>query len=233
MNLLNTKSDALMRIAGIIFAAGLIVTLNGVASAQENVDRTWGLGWDNGLTVRTWLGGVWEVAVAAGPDDYLAKEETRSWFLNTPESQQGLLEVPLDIREEHGWVRLQVGRLIKKKGAFAATGYGGVVYEWIVHQDRKLILDEMNADYDTFELDRHTRRWILTLGIRPSWQPTSFLTVETAFGLNFIMENWDQTTKQTWAGRDGTDSQDLDGHGQKFQDFGLESMASIQFFIWL
>ncbi len=227
-------SGALRRLAGpFLLLLVLLVMVPGLSSAQAQVERKWGLGWDNGLTARAWLGGQWEVAVAAGPDDYLNKEETRSWYLNTPGPQQGLLEVPEDIREEHGWVRLQLGRLIKKKDQFAVTGYGGVVYEWIVHQERSLMLHEMNNSYDTYELDRHTQRWIFTLGLRPSWEPASFLTVEAAFGLNFVVEDWDQTISQTWAGVEGRNYQELDGHGQQFEDFGLESMASIQIFIWL
>lgn len=222
-------SAEIMFVAALLFLMGISAT----ASAQNTVQHTWGVGWDHGLTVRTWLGGQWEVSVAAGPDDYLNKTETRSWFLNTPDSQQGLLEVPEDIREEHGWVRLQLGRLLKKKNDFAVVGYGGVVYEWIVHQERSLMLQDLSNSYTTFELDRHTRRWILTLGFRPSWQPVSFLTVETAFGLNFIMEDWDQTNQMTWSGVEGKDYSELDGHGQKFQDFGVEGIASIQFFIWL
>lgn len=231
MILCHGTGGAFWRLAAAMLLLGLL--LPGAVQAQDKVDRQWGVGWDNGLTVRTWLGGKWELAIAAGPEDYLSKEETRSWNLNTPAPQQGLLEVPEDIREEHGWVRFQVGRLIKKKGQFAATGYGGVVYEWIVHQERNLMLHEMNNLYDTFELDRHTQRWVFTLGLRPSWEPVSFLTVEAAFGLNFIVEDWDQTTSQTWAGVEGRDYQELDGHGQQFEDFGLEGMASIQIFIWL
>ncbi len=216
-------------------ALALVVILqsSGLAQAQEPVDRTWGFGWDHGLTARVWMGGVWEVSVAAGPDDYLSKVESRSWMLTDPSPQQGLLEVPEDVREEHGWVRFQVGRLIKHHNDFTVTGYGGVVYEWIVHQDRTLMLHDLNSDYDTFELDRHTRRWVMTLGFRPAWQATSFLTIEAAFGLNFIVENWDQTTHQTYSGSDGFDYEELDGHAEIFEDFGIEGLASIQVFFWL
>ncbi len=203
------------------------------APAQEPVERTWGFGYDHGLTVRAWLGGLWEVSLAAGPSDYLSKVESRSWLISSPSVQQGLLEVPEDVREEHGWVRMQVGRLIRQEGQFTVVGYGGVVYEWLNSQERSLVLHDLNNDYDTFELDRHTRRWIMSLGFRPAWQPVSFMTVEAAFGLNFIVENWDQTIHRTWSGAEGDDYQEFDGHVQIFEDFGLEAMASIQVFIWL
>ena len=235
MKLLTGTTESPWRLlAMVLFAVSmLMLSLPGFVLAQGSVDRTWGIGWDHGLTARSWFGGVWEVSLAAGPDDYLSKIESRSWFLDTPSVQQGLLEVPEDVREEHGWVRAQVGRLIKEQGDFTVTGYGGIVYQWINRQNRSLTLHELNGDYDTFELDRHTRRWVFTLGFRPAWQPVSFLTIEAAFGLNYIVENWEQSSYQTWAGVEGNDFQELDGHGEMFQDFGLEGLASIQVFIWL
>jgi len=224
---------ALRRLVVPTVIVGLLLVKSTVTWGQNEIERNWGFGWDDGLTLRKWLGARWELSLAAGPDDFLNKSETRSWFLDTPAVQHGLLEIPEDIREEHGWVRFQLGRLVKKKDQFAVTAYGGVVYEWIVHQERSLMLHELNSNYDTFELDRHTQRWILTLGLRPSWQPTSFLTVETAFGLNFIMENWDQTTHQAYSGVEEIDFQELDGNGQQFEDFGFEGVASIQVFVWL
>ena len=67
-----------------------------------------------------------------------------------------MLEVPLDHREEHGWVRFQAGRLIAGKRDLSLVGYAGVVYEWVDHQERSLQLDQMIGEYDTFELDRFT-----------------------------------------------------------------------------
>ncbi|MCP4293341.1 MAG: hypothetical protein GY780_16065 [bacterium] len=210
----------------------LVLLLPSLAASQEPVQRKWGFGWDHGLSARMWIDGHWELSVAAGPDDYLSKTETRNWMLNAPPAHHGLLEIPEDIREEHGWVRIQGGRLIKNLDPFSIVGYAGLTYEWIVRQERSLTLEGLNTDFDTFELDRHTQRWIMTLGFRPAWQPTSFLTVEAAFGLNFIIENWDQSSYQTYAGVSGHDYQELDGHGQMFQDFGLEGLSSIQVFLW-
>ena len=79
------------------------------AGAQEPVQRRWGFGWDDGLTLRYWLGGKWELALSAGPDDYLVKDEVRSWNLTDPPQLQGQLEIPRDQRDEHGWVRFQAG----------------------------------------------------------------------------------------------------------------------------
>jgi len=196
------------------------------------VDRHWGIGWDSGLTVRYWLGGKWELALYAGPDDYLVKDEVQSWNLEDPPSLQGQLEVPRDQRDEHGWVRFQAGRLITRQKTLALVGYAGVVYEWIDHQDRRLELDSLAGDYDTLEITRFTHHWVLALGLRPSWQPADFLTIEMGFGLNFTWESWDQTMTQTWAGIEGESVMVTTGHGRSFQDFGWEGLSSLQFIFW-
>ena len=121
----------------------------------------WGFGWDEGLTVRRVLVDVWELSVAAGPDDNLLKIEERAWDPYTPSVWDGVLEVPLDTREEHGWVRAQVGRRVAARGPLALTAFTGLTYNWIDGQERALVLDDLVGDYDSYERDRFTERWIL------------------------------------------------------------------------
>ena len=219
-------------------AGGLLVIIVGLlataapAAAGERAEQRWGVGWDDGLTVRRWLGGQWELSLSAGPDDYLTKTETRHWFLSDPALQQGTLQVPEDHREEQGWVRAQIGHLITRRDDIALVGYSGLVYNWIDYQERALVLDRLVGDFDTWELDRFTERWVLTLGLRPSWRPTDFMTVELAVGLNFIWESWDQATERTYAGVDGADTSVDNGHSGAFEDFGWEGASSLQFFFW-
>ncbi len=209
----------------------ILLTAQPVA-ATEPVEQVWGLGWDDGLTVRRWLGSRWELAVAAGPDDYLVKVETRQWLLSEPSAQHGALQVPEDHRREQGWVRGQVGYLLTRREQVALVAYSGLVYNWSDDQERTLVLDPLVGDYDTQEIDRFTERWVLTLGLRPSWRPVDFLTIDMAMGLNFVWENWEQTTHRTFAGVPGNDSILDDGHGRGFEDFGWEGAGSLQFFFW-
>ena len=53
---------------------GLVLT--GTAAATDRPGQGWGFGWDNGLTVRRWVAQDWELSVAAGPNDYLVKNES-------------------------------------------------------------------------------------------------------------------------------------------------------------
>lgn len=218
--------------AAILALVGLLVSIPGLGLGQEPVERTWGFGWDDGLTLRYWLDGKWEFALSAGPDDYLVKDEERTWQAGDPQDLQGMVEVPRDVRDEHGWVRLQAGRLVAKRDNIALVGFTGLTYEWIDHQDRHLQLDSMQGDYDTYELTRFTHHWVWALGLRPSWQATSFMTIETSFGLQFTWDSWDQSIHETWAGVEGESLIITSGHGRSFQDFGWEGMASLQFMFW-
>lgn len=205
---------------------------SGSALAQAPVDRGWGFGWDDGLTLRRWLGGVWEIGLAAGPDDYLIKDEVRTYDPTWPQDLNGRLEVPRDLRDEHGWVRLQLGRLVAHRDDLTLVGFVGGTYEWIDHQERRLALDELMGDYDTFELDRFTSHWVLDFGLRPAWRATEFLTIETAFTLRFSWENWDQVVGESWAGFDDEVVTSTSGHGRSFSDAGWEGTSSLQFLFW-
>jgi hypothetical protein len=59
-----------------------------------------------------------------------------------------------------------------------------------------------------------------------------FLTIETAFGLNFSWDNWHQRSVATYAGFPEADVIELDGHGRSFADFGWEGFSSLQFMFW-
>jgi len=212
-----------------------LLLLSGSALAGEQPEpaaQTWGVGWDDGLTVRRWLGDRWELALSAGPDDYLVKAETQAWMQSDPALQRGVLQVPEDHRQEQGWVRAQVGHLLTRRGRLALVAYSGLTYNWIDYQERSLVLDPLVGDYDTWELDRFTERWVLTLGLRPSWRPADFVTIELAVGLNFIWESWDQTTERTLAGVETGDYTVDSGHSRSFEDFGWQGASSLQFFFW-
>ena len=63
-----------MKKMALVVCALLALCSGAVAGEDIFRDLKWGLGWDDGLTVRRWLGD-WELGLAARPDDYLVKEE--------------------------------------------------------------------------------------------------------------------------------------------------------------
>lgn len=214
-----------------VLCALLLATGSAVAGDRPDDRQVWGLGWSDGLTLRYCPGG-WQLGLAAGPDDYLVKEEHWDRIATDPEPVQGLLELPVDEREEHGWVRFRAGHRLRSRGRLSLTAFAGLSYEWIDHQERSLELDPLVGDYDTFELDRYTDFWILEGGLRPSWRVTDWLTCEFSFGLRYVWEEWDQHTTATWAGMEESDRTSADGTGNRFQDFGWEGVSSLGFLFW-
>lgn len=218
-------------VLGLLVLCSMLLT--GVAWAETRVERTIGVGWDNGLTLRYWVAGQWELAIGAGPDDHLIKEESRAWRLDTPPGLNGQLEIPTDQREEHGWVRFQIGRLMASRDNLDLVLFSGLTHEWSSEQTKSEIFDPVVADYDMRDVDRYTKIWSLELGLRPSWRPVDFLTIEMAFGLRFNWESWEQTQLESQAGTDGHDRTITDGHGRSFDDFGWDGVTSLQFIFWL
>lgn len=220
-----------------LMTVGLLLLLQGAVPAAEasvGAEKKWALGWEEGMTLRYRTGSGWLFSVGGGPQDYLHKEELRANLLGDPSSLHDLLQVPVDTREEHGWVRIQAGKelLQPQPSGFMVTAFSSLTFEWFNHQERQLLLDELVHEYDTFELDRHTGRWIFALGLRPSYRVTDWFSVETAFGVGFIHDDWDETVKRTHAGVTGHDTEITDGRDQWAQDFGFDGAGAVQFFFW-
>jgi hypothetical protein len=223
--------------AGILLGSLLLLQLASppaTAAAAEAIgaDRTWGLGWDDGLTVRTWLGS-WELALAAGPDDDLAQVESAAWRVDDPPEYQGLVEVPLDDRHESGWVRGQIGFRVLRHEQLALVVFTGLAYNWIDQQEKSWRIDPISGGYDGIERRRYTHRYAWDVALRPAWSPLRWLSIETSFGLRFTWENWDETRTETRAGVQGVDREVLYGEGSSFTDFGWEGLSSLAFIVWL
>jgi hypothetical protein len=198
------------------------------AAATAPPAHTWGFGWDDGLTVRRWLG-AWELSLAAGPDDDLVQIESTDWNQADP----ALVEVPRDERRESGWVRGQIGYRLQREGPLTLVGFAGLTYNWIDYQDKIASLDPVSGGYDVAETNRFTHRWAWEVGLRPAWNPYRWLTVEFSFGLRYAWERWDESTVEQNAGAPDPDRVERDGEGSSFQDFGWDGLSSLAFVFWL
>lgn len=227
--MLKTISGGRARVLAALFLI-MAIPCAAVGDTDEPRRRVWGFGWDDGLTVRRWLGD-WELSLAAGPDDYLRKSEQRTWDTEAPDEIQGALEVPDDDRREEGWVRLQAGYRVATYKTLAAVVYTGLVYNWEDSQYSYTSVDYEGL-YHSYDADRFTHRWLLELGFRPSWRPVEFLSIETAFGLRFAWNTWSETETRSWD--NGERVQTLEGNGDfsSFTDFGWDGMSSLKFIVW-
>ena len=214
-------------------ASALILLLAAPALAGDDApgrERVWGFGWDQGLTVRRWLG-AWELSLAAGPNDYLDKSEQRVFDPDAPDDLQGALEVPADDRREEGWVRLQAGYRVARYQSLAAVAFTGLVYNWEDSQYSHIHLGQ-DGLYDAYDTGRFTHRWALELGMRPAWRPVPFLSIETAFGLRFSWQTWSETEHQVYDSGLTSVRTERNGDFSSFQDFGWDGLGSLQIVVW-
>jgi hypothetical protein len=198
------------------------------------VERKWGLGWDSGLTARLWLGGVWELAVAAGPDDFLRDVERQYYNTGDPPNWEEREEYTYDeSRAESGFVRFQAGRLIARRGPLALVGYSGLQYDWTDgrYSYSRVYVDDPDRSY-TQTNDFDESAWTLTLGLRPSWVVLDFLTIETAFGLEYrwSRKDWAEFKEYPETGEISISTSFEDGHS--FNDSGWNGLGYLQFIVW-
>lgn len=227
------ERDRLVLICWVVL---MILTSAGPAIAVETgpVDRQWGLGWDHGLTGRYWFGGVWELALSGGPNDYLSDDEGHSLDSGYPpywEERESY--TTQNEKQESGFVRIQAGRLISRRGPLAAVGYLGLKYEW----SHSSYIDN-NVDVDTPEdsnvrgSENDSSSWTLTLGLRPSFEVMGFLTIETAFGLWYRWSDYERVEWREFQQTGRVTRDEYSDYGERFSYSGWSGMGSLQFIVW-
>jgi hypothetical protein len=198
------------------------------------VERKWGLGWANGLTARLWLGGVWELALSGGPNDYLAQGEVH--FQDTgypPNWESGEIHAYDDDKRESGFVEFQAGRLLARRGPLAAVGFLGLNYSWSDSRDTDQEIDVIHPDYSYVRgVAYDESNFTLTLGFRPSVVVLDHLTLEAAFWLAY---RWFEEDATEW--REYPDSGRYLGEvssreGERFYFGGWSGMSSLQIIFW-
>ncbi len=219
----------------VVLAVVVMFSAIGANAAETGpVDRKWGLGWDNGLTARLWLGGVWELAVAAGPNDNLSTSEGFQYDTGSPpEWNESDSRSVREDKRESGFVRLQAGRLVSRRGPLALVCYTGLQYTW---SDSRYSYSGVDLEHpensrdSVRDLDRST--WDLSLGIRPSFVILDFLTIETAFGLQYSWISTDEAERTLYpeSGQVQLYGDTDDSH--RFSYYGWSGMGSLQFIVW-
>lgn len=219
-----------------ILLAVLLLATAAAAAGDDTVRvRKWGLGWDNGLTLRRWVG-TWELGVAAGPDDWLDESATRRWDTDEPDSLQGRESNYDEYRRESGFVRLQAGRRVANQGPLDLLAHANIQYRW---RDQR---SEYNRYYATYEVYDRTDRWIETwtasLAIRLAWRPLDALSIETAFGLAYSWEDEERVATYTQRDldppleSDDVTVQQIGRSTRRFSAHGWTGLGSLSFIYW-
>ena len=112
---------------GLVLA--VVCAADAAGAEGPDPDRRWGLGWDDGLTLRRLLG-AWEVGVSAGPNDWLSDDFTHTFGADLPDSVDGALTDTRSNRRESGFVRLQVARAVGGHRTLQLSAVAGGRYSW-------------------------------------------------------------------------------------------------------
>lgn len=219
------------------FACALVV-MGAVACAAEPTEpalRHWAFGWDpglsqTGLTVRYNVNRDWDVAVAAGPNDYRRDEETtrQDWSDGT-ENNSDQADAT---REESGWVRLAAGRRFWREGRVSVTGVGSAVYSWVARERRSRDYDTYTSSYPDYVNARthdDVDTWTVALAIRPAVQITPRLAVEFEGGLALARSTLNEDYEKWWDASPGYTHEQSTSITRSFRTYGGFELSSLKF----
>ena len=223
----------------------LLLLLSPAATARADTEapgeplRRWGFGWDpvisgNGLTVRYRVSPVWDVAVAAGPNDYRRDEVDLSWDDDSIAYDDGVPRTDSD-RREQGWVRLSGGRRVWRDGRLGVSGVAALTYRWSVEEWRLREIGSPSGsgpDYRNRRESHDIDTWTLALGIRPSVAVTPRLQVEFEAGLEFERQHTDYEYEAWWDSHEGTETRTEDVEYRTFGTYGGFEFYNLKFIFW-
>lgn len=180
-----------------LFFEMIPMMIPGVACAEyEPAGHRWTIGFENGVTLRRFLGKNWEVYLGGGPDDFKSEAESTSYRYPGDDSPELYSFYEETHKTESGFVHLGVGRQLIRENRFWLTAIVDFSYNWENHQTsnkRKYIWSD---DIRVGETVGHRMVSTFSLGLRPAYDITSRIVVTAEFGFYF------RTTTRTTDYRD-------------------------------
>lgn len=206
-------------------------------AAQEL--RRWGFGWDpavsgSGLTVRHRFSPGWDLAIAAGPNDYRRDTVRLSWDDDANVFEDGVPRTDSD-RREQGWVRLAAGRRFWQDGRLGVSGVLAVTYRWSVEEWRYREIGTPSGalvDYLNRREQHDIESWTVALGIRPSVAVTPRLHVEFEAGLEFERQHTAYDDVTWWDSYAATETRTDDIETRTFGSYGGFEFYRLKFIFW-
>jgi hypothetical protein len=177
---------------------------------------------------------VWDLSVAAGPEDYRLDTVYLRWDDDDVTWEDGVPRTDSD-RREQGWVRLAVGRRFWRDGRLAVSGVAGVTYRWSVEEMRDREVGTPSGsliDYRNQRSSYDIETWTLALGIRPSVAVTPRLHVEFEAGLEFERRHTSRDYLSWWDSYAETVQTSDDVESRTFSSYGGFEFAKLKFIFW-
>lgn len=224
-----------------LLALTLVLGTGARAAQVEPVEplRRWGFGWDpavsgSGLTVRHRFSPEWDLAVAAGPNDYRRDMVRLAWDDDSNVFEDGVPQTDSD-RREQGWVRLAAGRRIWRDGRLGVSGMAAVTYRWSVEEWRYREIGRPSGslvDYLNRREQHDIESWTVALGIRPSVAVTPRLHVEFEAGLEFERQHTAYDYVTWWDSYAATETRTDDIETRTFGSYGGFEFYNLKFIFW-
>lgn len=164
----------------------IIFFLPALAFAQfEPSEHRWTIGYDDGLSLHRFIGDNWDIFIGGGPND--SKNEYNSLYYDVVDtfSNQLTSERTDSRKNEEGHVYLGAGRSILRDDRFWMAGVVRLRYSWSNYQNVS-VQESFDSDYfRATERIGHSMNTRLYLGLRPSYDLTSRITLMVKMGVYF------------------------------------------------
>lgn len=187
----------------------IVICLPSWASAEfAPSDHRWTVGYEDGVTLRRFLGESWEVFLGVGIYDYGSDRRSDAVQVSPEGVSEFYSEGTRKTEHESNFAILGVGRSILRHNRFWLTGIFKVKFhkEWYKYaNDENYASGSINSYYDI----NHTSTISTFLGLRPAYDLTSRITLVLEFGLNYEHyssdgEDWDYYSQERLSQSDGS-----------------------------
>jgi len=173
----------------------LIFYLPPTAEAEfQPSQRRWTVGYENGVTIRRFLGDNWEIFLGGGPNDSLG-ESHRTIYRDVVDEFSGMYsQNGEDTKVEEGYVFLGTGRTLIRDHRFWLAGTFSVKYRWSNYQTSQFLDNFYHESYQSSQITGHDMTTTAYLGFRPAYDITSRITMMLSMGIYFSHQTstWDK-----------------------------------------
>lgn len=176
----------------------LLILTPGLAIAEyEPPEHRWTIGYEDGITLRRFLGENWEVYLGGGPNDQIYEYESTIFQYPDDDIPTHYSDYEDINKSESGFVHLGVGRRLLSEKRFWLTAFINVNYNWNNYQTKYKRDYIESGEYRMQERVGHAMSTTVSLGLRPAFDITSRITLVVDFGIYFrhSTETWDETSQ--------------------------------------
>jgi len=164
----------------------LIFCLPSTSQAEfKPSEHRWTIGYETGITLRYFLGENWEVYLGGGPNDSKGEDTYSSSRFSDDDLLEPYSSDKDEFKTEEGFVYLGAGRTILRDNRFWMATTFAVKYHWKNFQNTDYSERHDNESYNRRQTTGHRMKTHAYLGLRPSYDITSRITLMVGFGVFF------------------------------------------------